>query len=172
MAAWLLWALGVALIALEGVALQALGIDGFALQTPIVLATYAGMRRGFVSSGWVLFGWLLPIEWVVAGPGGLYVSGVVAIFFGLRLISQKLERPWNLAKSLICVGAALAHHLGLAAWLLVTRPEAQSLEAVWSTSLSGALITGVSSIPLGLGLWHIERLLDVRRGDGELELEG
>lgn len=166
----LLWLACVVLIVAEGALLQSFGVDAASLQLGVVCGAYLGLRRDFHSSAWILAALLSPIEWMTSAPAGLYAGALVLVFLALRPITSKLERQWNLGKSLLCAAGALLHPLAMAAYLFVTRPGSIALDAILATSITGALLAGVASIPIGIVLARMERALDRRRDlDGVLD---
>ena len=166
---WVTWLFGLLLLTLEGPALMLLDARLMTLQIALVLTAYAGLRHERESSTLLMLGWLLPMDWLGAGPPGLHALGLVVAFFALRLVAPRVQRQWSLGKAMLTGAAALLYHLALAAFLLVTAPSSPLLAAVLATLPQGALTACLVSLVIGRLLARVERAFKPRRDDGYLD---
>ena len=167
MPAWLMALWGLAWIILEGPLLYGIGVSSWTFQFGLLLTIYASLRIELVSAAWLVILWMLPIEWMSAGPSGLYGLGLVAVFFLGRFFQSTLDKRWSIAHTLITGAGVLLHHLILSGYILITRPSSPMLKAIFTTSLTAALIGALASYPLGHLTERVGRLFNSRqRQDG------
>ena len=159
MNAWPLALWGLMLITIEGVFLQLIGAQGWALQLGVVMVCYGALRLAFTPAAWLLLLWIGPIEWASAAPSGLMALGLVASFLGMRAVTAALEKRWSLGHAALCGAATLVLQLVMSAALLITRPDSPILMATLLTSLEAALITGAAAWPVGHLTERLGRLL-------------
>lgn len=168
---WLLLFWGFGVILLEGPLLQLLGAQAWALQLGLLMVMYASLRLSFEAAAWMLLLWMIPIEWMCAGPSGFYAFGMVLVFLLLRLFEPSLDKRWSLAHSILSGVGVLAHQLLLVGYLLITKPSDPMLMAILSTSISAALIGGLVSFPLGHLTERVGRLFSSRQRSEGLWLD-
>ncbi len=143
------WFIGLLFFAFEGTLLSILGADGWALQTGIVLTLLVAFEREFVPGALILAFWLLPIEWMVAGPMGHYSLGLVLIFFLARLVGPSIQGG-GVPRFVAALVATLLHGAIVAASFLVFEPSSRIGRAALWELLPAGLITAAATVGIGL----------------------
>lgn len=166
MPAWLVFMLGLAVLVVESVVLAVFGVEGWALQTPIALAVYLGLRRDFVASAAVLAGLVIPIEWMTGGPAGYYGLGLVVVFFAMRLARGRVQSGWGVPQAVLGLVAYLLHSLTMALAMLLLEPDSEVLAALGWAAPVGALSAMAGVLVVGWIFGRLDSWLDPRSQSG------
>ena len=160
------WALGLLVFALEGVLLTVLGVDGWALQTAIMMTLLVAFRREFVPGALIVSFWLLPIEWFVSGPTGHYALGLVVVFFLARLVGPSIQGG-GIPRFVAAFVATALHGLVVAATFFAFDPGSRIARSVLWELLPSALITAGATVAIGFALERADdRLFPERQKRG------
>ena len=159
---------GLSLVALESVLLAATGTQMVALHLPVVLAVYLGMERPFATGGVLLACLLVPVEFFVAGVGGVYSLGLVVVFFFASLLRGQVQREWGLARALVGALSSLLHSLVVIALFFAMGLSHLTTAVGWKIAPAMAIV-GLMTVVTGRVLAAIDRRFDPRRGTRRLE---
>lgn len=162
--------LGLGIMLLEGALLAAFSLEGWTLSTPLALAMYLGLEKGFNSGGAALAGLILPLEWLVAGVPGAYSLSAVLVFSLMCLLRSQVQSGWGVARGVIVLLGGLLHGAILTLIFFLVRNVETNLAAavgwkMWSAALTAAIVT----IVIGKGFARLERIVDPRKGRRRLE---
>lgn len=164
MPVWLTWLVALGVLVLESALLSVLGMDGFIMQTAIVLTMFLGLRRDFVAGAIVLAALLVPIEWLVVGPMGYYSLGLVVLFFVFQLTRDHVDSEWGLSQILLAVFAVLLHTAVVGLSILFLEADSRLAQSVGWAAPAGVLGAALTVWPLGLLMSRLDRMLDPRSG--------
>lgn len=164
MPGWLTWIIAMALLVGESALLSVLGVEGWSLQTALLLTLFLALRRDFVSGALTLAALLVPIQWLVAGPPGYYALSLVVVFFLLRLLRGSIQSEWGLLQALLAAVAVLVQTLSMLAALLVLEPNAHLSQALFRAMLPAGIAAALVAWPLGAALTRLDRWVAPRSG--------
>lgn len=160
------WLVGLILFALEGALLALFGIDGWALQTAIVMTILVAFEREFVPGALMLAFWLMPIELFAAGPVGHYSAGLVVVFFVARLVGPSIQGG-GVPRFVAAFVATLLHGLVVAGTFFALDPSSQIGRAVMWQLLPAAFVTATTTLAIGYVLAKADdRLFPERKKRG------
>ena len=166
----LLFLVAMVVIIVESVLLGVFSAQGWALQTPIAITIFLGLDRDFAPAGAVLLALLFPVEWLVAGVYGVYSLSLVAVFFAMRGLRNKVQKVWGVARGLVAAFAALLH-LGvmIAGLFIVGQGDTHLVAAVGWKAGATVLTVAVVTVLVGKGLARLDAMMDPRRADSRLK---
>ena len=165
-----LFFLALGLMIVESVALYSFSIQGWALQTPLVVAIYLGLDRDFVPGALMLMALLFPIEWLVGGVFGVYSLGLVVVFLAMRALRPNLQTVWGISRGIVAL-AAVVLHSGVMVLALFFLGEAggRLLSVVgWQMWVSALTVAGATVI-VGRTFARIDAMMDPHRGTVEFD---
>lgn len=170
MSSIVIFILALAVMIAESVGLQAFFVEGWALQTPLVVAIYLGLDRNFAVGALVLMGLLFPIEWLIGGVFGIYSLGLVVVFLAMSALRPKLQKVWGVARGVVAVGAVLLHSFVIVVALFFLGEAGGRLYAVvgWELGMS-AITVAVATVVVGRTFARIDEMMDPHRGTVEFD---
>ncbi|MEM1350610.1 MAG: hypothetical protein AAGI01_18760 [Myxococcota bacterium] len=165
---WLMAALGVVAIVLEGGLLQGLGAEGVALQWGVGVVLFLGLRRRFLD-GALLAALMFPfIEWTSGAPAGLASLSALTVFLAAKGISRALERRWGLAQLVVCGLTVVVSHAVTWVLLALSGAPPQLRFATLATLPMSVFASGLGIFALGLLFDRIDKGFDARRASDDL----
>lgn len=157
---WLTWLVAVGVVSSESVLLGTLGVEWICLQTGIGVAAFLGAEREFTEGAMVLAALILPFEWLAGTPEGVYGLGLVAVYFAMQLVRNRLPRSWGATHVLAGTAAGALHPFVVWLSAALVAPSSDVNVAILWRSLP-------SLVGLALFLWAGGKLLE--RMDGFFE---
>ena len=145
MPGWFAFFLSLLFILLEGVLLALCGWEQFTFQLGLAIVIVVAMTRDFVSGGLVVGFLLYPIEWSVGGVPGYYAFALVALFFLLRPLKDRVVRLVGIETILVGAAASLVHAGAMIVTLALTQPTSPVIPAIVSNMFGATLMVGVST---------------------------
>jgi hypothetical protein len=164
MPAWLTWLIAMGILLAESAFLAAFGVEGWSLQTAVLLTIFLALRRDFVSGSMTLAALLIPIQWLAAGPSGYYALSLVVVFFALQLARGSIQSDWGLSQAFLAMVAVLVQTGTMLVALLILEPDAHISQALILGAVPGCVSAALIAWPLGALLTRLDRLVAPRSG--------